>query len=525
MQIRMDDRKVGFLLLAFILQACQPASESKTTGPGRNSQDRPNIVLIVADDLGYGDISLHGNQLIETMHIDQLAAEGVEFTRSYAASAVCAPSRAALLTGRYPQRIGFEYNLPFPPVFLPYLAADEGAQLAVRLVEKRSSTNGSSVVPGLPTSELTIAELLKFRGYKTGLIGKWHLGYEAKVGPKNQGFDEFVGFVGGASLYAAIDDTEVISARLPWDGADNALWDHLKYNLTGAGETGPNNRYMTEVLADEASRFIENNRDTPFFLYAAFNAPHTPLQAPREYYRKLAHIEDHKTRVYYAMVASLDAAVGRIVDTIDKLGLAENTLIVFTSDNGGAGYTRIPDLNKPFRGGKSTFFEGGVVVPLLMRWKDNVPKGHIVDEPVGLLDLFATFADVAGAPMPGDIEIDSNSLRPFLGKGGTQYKQRDRFWRADGYKAVISNEMKLQYIEGTKKYWLYDLKNDPYEQLNLATHRLDVVESLKEKMDSQEKYSRSPLWPITGHLKVYIDPISGSDMRILNDQESIYWPF
>src|SRR5690606_20615029 len=345
-----------------------PAAEAAESRP-------PNVIVIVADDLGHYDLSLTGNPLVKTPNIDSICQGGVRFVTGYAVDAVCAPSRAGLLTGRYPQRYGFEY--------LPYLAGFHQVRDGTYGQDRHPSVVLPVTPPppeknGLPVTEATLAELLKARGYRPAAIGKWHLGYSKPLTPTGRGFDEFVGVLGGSSLYARQDDPSIAAARLPWSTIDNYLWATRTASIQREGKNGPLNGYMTDVLADEAVGFIERAKDQPFFLYLAFTAPHNPLQAPKAIYDRLGHIKDERTRVYYAMIQSMDEAVGRVLAALDKAGIADNTIVVFTSDNGGASYHEIPQENLPYRGWKTTYFEGGLNVPFLMRWPAKLPAGQTV---------------------------------------------------------------------------------------------------------------------------------------------------
>ncbi|WP_334164255.1 sulfatase-like hydrolase/transferase [Phenylobacterium sp.] len=479
---------------------------------------RPNVIVILADDLGHNDLSIAGNPLVRTPNIDSIGRQGVRFATGYAADAVCAPSRAALLTGRYPQRYGFEY-LPYLPGFQSArdgtYGADRHKPMVLPLTPPPPEKNG------LALSEVTLAEILKARGYRTGAVGKWHLGYDPKLTPTARGFDEFVGVLGGSSLYADQKDPDTASARLPWSGIDNYLWETRKAQIQKDGKTGPLPKYMTYALADEAVGFVERNRDRPFFLYLAFTAPHNPLQAPKAIYDRLDHIKDEKTRVYYAMIEAMDEAVGRVLAAVEQAGLADDTIIIFTSDNGGAFYHEIPQENLPYRGWKTSYFEGGVNVPFLMRWNGRLPAGRTVPGVVSALDIVPTVASATGARLPRDREFDGRDLLPVLtGTAANDLDGRTLVWRKEDYRAIRHGRWKLQTTKYPEAVWLHDLETDPTERINLAARLPDKVRELQALFAEREKAFAPPAWTPAARTRIDIDGYSPSAG---DDVEHIYW--
>jgi arylsulfatase A-like enzyme len=331
----------------------------------------PNIILIVADDLGYNDLTATGHGVggvVPTPRIDSLAHEGVTFDNGYAANATCSPSRAAMMTGRYPNRFGFEYT-SVPPAFAQNIAALGSGPVKPILYPERIKDVPPTEQLGVPPSEVMISEVLKTKGYHTLHIGKWHLGEAKPLQPNAQGFDESLSILIGGGMYLPANSPDVVNSRQDFDPIDKFLWANLPYSVRmNGGKPFQPNAYITDYFASEAVKAIRANRNRPFFMYLAFNAPHTPLQATKADYDALPQIKDHRLRVYGAMVRSLDRNVGRVLDELKAQGLDENTLVIFTSDNGGANYIGLPDINKPYRGFKATFFEGGVHVPFFMRW-------------------------------------------------------------------------------------------------------------------------------------------------------------
>jgi uncharacterized sulfatase len=364
-----------------------PHQEVKwSAGPARPAalptERPPNVVLIVADDLGWNDLTFQGGGVaggtVPTPQIDSLAAEGVVFSNGYSANGTCAPSRAALMTGRYPTRFGFEFT-PTPPLMLPLVArlSEENAERfgATRLPITYFDDPDRQAVPfeemGVPAGEITLAETLKAAGYHTVHIGKWHLGRSNGMAPHEQGFDESLLMASG--LYLPEDDPGVVNSKQDFDPIDRFLWKGMQYaaSFNGSDFFEPGG-YLTDWWTDEAVKVIDANANRPFFLYLAHWAPHTPLQATQADYDALAHIEDHTLRVYAAMIRALDRGVGRVLEALKRNGLEENTLVIFTSDNGGAHYIGLPEINRPYRGWKISFFEGGIHVPFFMRWPERI---------------------------------------------------------------------------------------------------------------------------------------------------------
>ncbi|NDE24236.1 MAG: sulfatase, partial [Betaproteobacteria bacterium] len=349
-----------------------PSNHSNGNQPNSAAKP-PNIILIVADDLGFNDITLNGGGLaggtVPTPNINSLAQEGANFQTSYSGNATCAPSRAAIMTGRYPTRFGFEFT-PTPKQFMKVIGNYKGPnQLydAIYHAEREKDLIPYETM-GLPRSEITMAKLLKGQGYRTLHVGKWHLGDAPEFRSHVHGFDEALSFQHGSSLYLPENDPNVVNSKQSFDIIDQFQWAAGSFGMHfNGGEVFKPKRYVTDYLTDEAEKAIEANRSQPFFLYLAYTAPHTPLQATKEDYEALSHIEDHTLRVYAAMVRNLDRNIGRVLQSLKDKGLDDNTLVIFTSDNGGAHYVGLDGLNKPYRGWKATFFEGGIRVPLFMK--------------------------------------------------------------------------------------------------------------------------------------------------------------
>ncbi|NCF33011.1 MAG: sulfatase-like hydrolase/transferase [Proteobacteria bacterium] len=468
---------------------------------GRSAQDRPpNIVLILADDLGWNDLSMNGsNPTTQTPNIDALAAEGLTFSQGYAANGTCAPSRAALMSGRYGTRFGFEFT-PTPTGFMPIVGLVSSTMdrpLQPPAISNPQQANLSFNEMGMPPSEITLAELLADQGYHTVHIGKWHLGQDNGMAAHDQGFAESLLMASG--LYGNLDDDEVIQARQDFDPIDRFLWEALRFAASFNG--GPSfepPKYLTDYYTDQAVKVIEANKDRPFFLYLAHWAPHTPLQATREDYDALADIELHRERVYAAMIRALDRGVGRVMEALKSNGLDENTLVMFTSDNGGAGYIGLPDVNEPYRGWKITLFEGGIRVPFLARWPARLPAGETYDAPVHHFDMFATAAAAAGAELPNDRDIDGVDLTSYVtGVDTTQAPHEYLFFRSGAAQAVRDARWKLMVSAPPgqpRKEWLFDLQAEG-EWRDVMTEQPEVAERLRLALAGHNSEQAESLWP------------------------------
>ncbi len=455
------------------------------TGVLASATEQPNIIILFADDLGYGELSCQGNPEIPTPHIDSIAANGVRFTDGYVAGPNCSPSRAGLLTGRIPTRFGYEFN--------PIGAVNEQPGI------------------GLPAKEVTIAETLQNAGYTTGLIGKWHQGGTAAFHPFRHGFDEFFGFMHEGHYFVPPPyrgvTTMLRRKTLPsglrgrWVGNKGLIYtDHMGGNepdydadnpITRGGQPVVETEYLTDALTREAVDFIDRHDDKPFFLYLTYNAVHSPLQGADAYMEKFSHIEDVHRRIFAAMLANLDDSVGAVMKQLRKSGLEENTIVFFLSDNGGP--TReLTSSNSPLRGGKGTMYEGGLRVPFMVQWKGTIPAGRLYKKPVSSFDIYATAAaNSKGVTAPRLIEgVD---LAPFLTGKDDGNPHDTLFWRQGGKAGLRHIDWKLVRMGGRKatgkaRWELYDLSKDLSEEKNLARsnpERLAELVELWTKMDSE----------------------------------------
>ncbi|QEL16431.1 sulfatase [Limnoglobus roseus] len=410
---------------------------------------KPNVVVIVADDLGYADVGFHGCKDIPTPHLDALAKSGVRFTSGYVSGPYCSPTRAGLLTGRYQTRFGHEFN-------------------------------PAGKDPGLPLTETTIADRMKAAGYRTALIGKWHLGAGADRHPQKRGFDTFFGFLGGAHDYFA----------------PNGI-------VRGADAAGDKS-YLTDAITREAVAFVDRNKAEPFFLYLAFNAVHTPMQADDPRLKKFAGITDPKRRTYAAMLSALDDGVGALTAKLKAEGLTDDTLVVFFSDNGGPtmkGTTINGSSNAPLRGSKRTTLEGGVRVPFVVSWPGRVPAGGVDDRPVIQLDVLPTALAAAGVATKPEWKLEGVDLLPYLTGANKTVPHDALFWRFGGQTAVRQGDWKLVRYDraveggtGPSAAMLYDLKADIGEATDLAAKDPGRVKELQVAWDAWDKGNVPALW-------------------------------
>lgn len=493
------------------------------------AQRPPNIIVILADDLGFNDVTTYGGgygaQGVPTPHIDAIARDGVRFDQGYAAAAVCTVSRAALMTGRYPWRFGVEFT-PTPGAMARVageLYADP-TRLRPALVDKQQAADAKKFSDlGMPPSEQTVAELLKARAYHTIHIGKWHLGSTPEMRPNNQGFDESLFMESG--LYLPEKDARVVNAKQDFDPIDKFLWPNMRFGVSyNGGKWFEPAKYLTDYFTDEAVTAIKRNKNQPFFMYLAHWGVHTPLQASKADYDALPNIPDHRRRVYAAMVKSIDHSVGRVLQTLREEGLDDNTIVIFTSDNGAPGYLGMPEVNQPYRGWKLTQFEGGLHVPYVAKWPGRIAAGTHYKQPVSNIDILPTVVAAAGGRLPTDRVMDGVNLLPFLGKNAAQQASqppRPLFWRDGPYRTVQDGGWKLIVSEKPKKDWLFNLHADPTEKLNLAATEPQKLAQLKALLQAHHANMPAPLWSSFIELPITIDKTL--DQKETPQDEHTYW--
>jgi len=473
----------------------------------------PNIVILLADDLGKYEVSTYGADHIATPHIDQIGAEGVVFEEGYVTAPTCAPSRAGIMTGRVQNRYGFETQIMehYPTNWVEYISGRWIVDTGEFVVKAKPSfpAEWQAHKQGVPPSEITLAHVLKKYGYATGLVGKWHLGVSRNQVPLERGFDYQFGFDGAFSLYTPERNWPHVVNHEHTSFSAQYQWGMGRRDEAAILENGKvvrEEQYLTYAFRDRMKKFIEDHKEEPFFLYAAFSAPHVPFQAPIEYYCRYAHVEDDNKRVYYSMISALDDAIGEVHQSIKDAGIEENTLIFLLSDNGGASYTHATD-NGPLKGGKLTQFEGGINVPFMMKWKGKVPAGMRYQHPVSSTDIFATSVAAVGGSLPGDRKYDGVDLVPYVNGQAEGVPHETLYWRADHIWAIRDGKYKL--ILSTRDGWaeLYDLEVDKPEQINLKEQMPELYEKLREEHERWQKdeLHKKPMWPRIMDKKFVLD--------------------
>jgi len=447
---------------------------------------QPNIVVLLADDLGYGELSCQGKTDIPTPNIDAIAASGVRFTQGYVTAPNCSPSRAGMLTGRIPMRFGYEFN----PI---------GA---------RNEDPGA----GMPRQQRTIAEMLHDRGYTTGLIGKWHLGGSADYHPHRHGFDEFFGFTHEGHYFVPPPwrgvTTMLRRRTLPgggqgrWNGRSLIYTTHMGNDepaydannpIVRGGQPVEEAEYLTDAFTREAVDFIDRHSDKPFFLYLAYNAVHSPLQGADAYMKRFSHIEDIHRRIFAAMLGNLDDSVGDVLRKIHEEKIERQTLVFFLSDNGGP--TReLTSSNLPLRGEKGSMYEGGLRVPFMVSWPGTIPAGQLYHKPVVSVDIFATAAAVSGASLPRN--IDGVNLLPYIQGKNDSTPHEEFFWRQGPRTALRCGDWKLvnMHRDQQQPRWeLYNIAEDLEEKNDRAAQE---TEKLTEMIERWRKFNEEMAEPI-----------------------------
>ena len=410
----------------------------------------PNVIVILADDAGYADFGVYGSAEFRPPNIDALAHRGIRFTQGYVTASVCAPSRAGLITGRYQQRFGSEFNLP-----------------------GRSPTAAEAEGRGVALAERTIADYMKDLGYTTAAFGKWHMGETPRHHPNRRGFDEFFGFLSGSRSYFPYPEEQQRASKI------------FLRNDTPQLEAG----YTTDRLTDEAVSFIERHRDRPFFIYLAYNAVHTPMDAKQEQEALFGHIEDERRRKLAAMTLALDEGIGHIMGQLDDLGLTENTLVFFINDNGGARGNA--SSNGSLQGWKGDKFEGGIRVPFIVQWPGTLPEGVVYEQPVSSLDILPTTLAAAGGTLPGN--LDGVNLLPYLRGEQSERPHETLFWRRGVIAAVRAGDWKLIRIEGYPDM-LFNLADDPDERNNVIEQEPERYQALTAALAAWEEGLEEPRW-------------------------------
>ncbi|MER2490796.1 sulfatase family protein [Catenovulum sediminis] len=457
---KIKNRMLKAMAASVLLGAC---------GSVFSADDRPNIIVILADDLGYADVGFNNSPDIKTPNLDVLAEKGVKMTSAYAAHAFCGPSRAGLMAGRYPHKFGSQYNLP---------------------------TSNLSGGLGIPAEETYFSTELQNAGYFTGLIGKWHLGEKAEFHPNNRGFDEFYGFLNGGHHYFPQDFEKRYNEQKA-RGMNHTIFHYLR-PLEHNGKEVKVTQYLTDELSTQATQFIEkaDKDNDPFFLFLSYNAPHTPLEATEEDMAQFPHIKDKKRKIYAGMVYALDRGVGQVVETLKKTGQYENTLIVFFSDNGGK--PPAGGNNAPLRGRKGDTLEGGFRVPMFFHWPEKIKGGQTYPHIVSALDLYPSFLSLAKVESKKAKKLDGVNVMPAIlanknaRPGQSIFAMRHRYGysdvaiRKDNYKALLFGK--------NAKWALYDVHNDPAESKDLSKKHPVLLRELVEEGEIWSWQHAEPKW-------------------------------
>lgn len=434
------------------------------------ADEKPNILLILADDLGYEDLGFQGSPEIKSPNLDRLAANGIRFTDGHVTASVCSPSRAGMMTGRYQQRFGHESNVPPPP-------------------------------HGMDLNEVTLGQRMQQSGYRTGIIGKWHLGDLDTQYPTARGFDYFYGLREGSRSYfyqAGKDDKPGNRHGIEEDGKQVSF-----------------DGYLTDVLGDQAIKFIQQESDKPFFLYLSFTAPHGPMEATEEDIDRFKHIENAKRRTYAAMVWAMDRAIGKVISELDGKGMTDNTLIWFLSDNGGA--TGNASSNLPLAGHKGIKFEGGIRVPFVLHWKKKFPVAREFSPMVSALDILPTCVAAVGGDETSKRPLDGVNLLPFLTGAKNNVPHAKLYWHKLWFSAMREGPWKLIYVQDYG-YALYNLDNDPSERRDLSKTNLARVASMTADLNAWKNELAEPQWSeaikwFKTHSQNHIRIIEGKDGR------------
>lgn len=458
MSMPMKTQLLSIALLSAVTMFTSNIAVADAVSSKKAAVKQPNIVLLFSDDAGYADFGFHGSKIMKTPHLDKLAKEGVRFEQAYVTDPTCGPSRAGLITGKYQQRFGFEENnVP------GYMSAN-------------SAADGSDM--GIPVEEKTMADYLKNLGYKSGFYGKWHVGGADKFHPLNRGFDEFYGFRGGARSYFAYS---------------KAPASKLDLNERNFGNFEEPQDYYTDVLAQETVEFIEKSvkEDKPFFAFVSFNAVHTPMDARPEDLAKFPNLQG-KLKTLAAMTLALDRASGKIMDKLTELGIDDNTIVIFTNDNGGPS-DKNASSNAPFSGTKSNHLEGGLRVPFLMKWPNNIQPNSSFSAPVSLFDLLPTFYAAGGGMTKDLLDVDGVDLMPYIQNKKASRPHDVLFWKKDTRATIRDGDWKLIRFPD-RPAELYYVPEDIREMNNIAAEHPKRVKKMFKDLFAWESTLERPRW-------------------------------
>jgi arylsulfatase A-like enzyme len=491
-----------------------------------NDNNKPNIILIIVDDMGINDLSIH------TPNINSIYKNGANFINAYSGHATCAPSRVSIFTGMFPTNIGFEFT-PIPKNFIRLAYYLENQQIRPSIIDMNKLNN---LIPMekmvLPLNYTLISNELHNYGYYNYFLGKWHIGEVKGYTPLDRGYDESLAFLYGASMYGDIKNKSIISSFNENSIFDKLLNKNLPFSISyNNGPRFKPNEYMTDYLTNNAIKIIDINKNitSPFFITLAYNAPHNPYQALLSDYNspEFIHLE-HNDRVYYSMIKAIDRGIGKIIESLKKNNKYNDTIIIFTSDNGGAHYSNIKETNKPYKGFKSTFFEGGIRVPLFIQYPKLIPKNSLYTKLSHHIDIYSTITSL--------INIKNTRTLDGINLFNEKEKHKILFWKSCNYICIRYNNWKLSLSENPNKIWLYDLKEDPNENNNLLNNlNIKDIYYLSQNYNNYSIYytknklyklllkynntAKPPLW--NSVIKISI-PIEKNKI-VDNSDEYVYW--
>jgi len=472
---------------------------------GGIKKNSPNILIILADDLGRNDLALydqvHG---VKTPNIEALAAEGVTFNNALSSSPICSPSRAGLLTGRVQNRSGFDSQpMQIYPAFPLYyyfaqwfLDFDEMSQVPFGTYP----TPAQMAKQGIPQSEILMSEILSQAGYDTSLIGKWHLGYNEEQHPLTRGFDHFYGFLEAFSYFddPSKEDVKSYQHDVFWE---KHIWSKKRKGPSSIqinGQVIEEDRHLTDAFAEETLNYINGHEDSgtgkPFFVYASFSAPHTPFQELKEYYDRFPDIDDENRRIYCAMISHLDDAVGDLMEGLEELGIRDETLIFFSSDNGSASYTKATG-NGDLAGGKMSQFQGGLEVPLIISYPQLIPRNSVYEETVSLMDIYSTALVAADIPLSEDRLYDGVNLIPYINGKVITEPHESLFWISGFNHSLLRGAWKIMKNTDTGETQLYNLEKDRGEFFDVSKEFPEILKKMETELFEKSEECNPPLWP------------------------------
>ena len=461
--------KFSIYIFSLIIISCTSTKTNNSTvkTSAIATPKKPNILVILADDLGYSDVGFNGSKDIQTPNLDVLAKNGTIFTSAYVSHPFCGPSRTSLMTGRYAHKIGAQFNLP---------------------------PNSETIGEGISLKETFISKVLQNSGYQTGIMGKWHLGAVQKYHPNQRGFNDFYGFLGGGHSYFPEDYRAKYEAQKK--NGKKVIFEYL-LPLEHNGKEVRETEYITDALSRESARFITDasKKNDPFFLYVSYNAPHTPLEAKEDDLKLFQHIKDKKRQTYAGMVYALDRGVGKIVETLKTTGEYENTLIIFLSDNGGK--TTSGATNFPLKEGKGSAYEGGYRVPMFFHWPNIVPSGKTFEHPVTAIDFYPTFAHLADAKIPDDKELDGKNIWNDFLAGKNSHEDDNIFVmrHRNGYSDVGIRKNQWKAVKAYRQKWkLFNIIDDLGEKNDLSKQHPQILNKLIEDGEFWSKTHIQPKW-------------------------------